>query len=118
MTISNPFCVVSKEALEGLNLASKLHLADSSFHYDPETHMRNNGQWLVSNNLRQTEIAMITNIPSSHICATLDFHAHEHSCNAFLCCSHHHAFATKRVNRAWMLLDSLKSGPLDLNDFD
>eukprot|EP00983_Pelagomonas_calceolata_P072564 1151770-Pelagomonas_calceolata.AAC.1 len=74
---------------------------------------RSSQEWLVSNNFQQTEITVIRDTSSCHICATLGFHARQHNCNAILCRSHHHVFAIKRVLGDWKLLDSLKNRPID-----
>eukprot|EP00983_Pelagomonas_calceolata_P054747 1143838-Pelagomonas_calceolata.AAC.1 len=68
-------------------------------------------QWLLSNNLCQP----FGHSTGKHICTTLDLHAQQHGCDAFLCHSHHHAFAIKKFEGHWKLLDSLKDSPINLS---
>eukprot|EP00983_Pelagomonas_calceolata_P079590 1154750-Pelagomonas_calceolata.AAC.6 len=49
--------------------------------------------------IQKTQTTTMKDNHRRHICNTLDFNAQSHGCDAFLCRSHHHAFAVIRVNR-------------------
>ena len=119
--INNTFgaCIVTPESLE--NFINIQHRNDPSlgwlYAYEPGVGFSDNapGQWLLSNNLHQTEVVTFGHSMGRDIYASLNLHAQQKGCDAFLCRSHHHVFAIKKHEGIWFLLDSLKIKPDSLS---
>ena len=117
--INNTFgdCIFTPEALQGF--IEVMRREDTDRAWDQAYEAGGFSDDLIQMWLQNSCLALhqVGNIPARcpNICSRLTQLSNAHTCNAFLCRAHHHAFAVKKTERnKWVLLDSLLPKPVSI----